>query len=133
MAAFRRSEPTQAARSQRRKENAEQQDSRGSRLILFFPLILSACCFHLHFRRRHLPFLNRRLGFSKCPTNRDHNIIPKPQQHSRVMEGFIARAAEASTPQLEDADALIDSVETFIFDCDGIITFSWSFILNSHN
>ncbi|CAL1395930.1 unnamed protein product [Linum trigynum] len=54
------------------------------------------------------PFLNRRLGFSKCPTNRDHIIIPKPhQQRSRVMEGFTARAAAASAPQLEDADALI--------------------------
>ncbi|CAL1353047.1 unnamed protein product [Linum trigynum] len=66
------------------------------------------------------PFLNRRLAFSRCHTNRDHSIIPKPQR-SRVMEGFKTRAAAASAPQLEDADALIDSVETFIFDCDGVI------------
>ncbi|CAI0376573.1 unnamed protein product [Linum tenue] len=65
------------------------------------------------------PFLNRRLAFSQCHTNRDRSIIPKPQR-SRVMEGFKTRAA-AAAPQLEDADALIDSVETFIFDCDGVI------------
>lgn len=30
-----------------------------------------------------------------------------------------AAAAAPAAAKLEDADALIDSVETFIFDCDG--------------
>nr|CAB3484951.1 unnamed protein product [Digitaria exilis] len=33
----------------------------------------------------------------------------------------MAAAAVAPAAKLEDADALIDSVETFIFDCDGVI------------
>ena len=31
----------------------------------------------------------------------------------------MAAAGAAPAAKLEDADALIDSVETFIFDCDG--------------
>ncbi|XP_021893692.1 phosphoglycolate phosphatase 1B, chloroplastic-like isoform X2 [Carica papaya] len=68
--------------------------------------------------------------FSCCPPN--HKTDSKNQLSSirssglsssniiglRRMESFIARA---SAQPLKNADELIDSVETFIFDCDGVI------------
>ncbi|CAN1301191.1 Phosphoglycolate phosphatase 1B, chloroplastic [Linum perenne] len=69
------------------------------------------------------PLLPRRLSFlpsSKLYANPDHTIISKRRT---IMESFKTRAASVppSAPQLDNADALIDSVETFIFDCDGVI------------
>ncbi|KAL5213815.1 hypothetical protein ABZP36_002967 [Zizania latifolia] len=47
---------------------------------------------------------------------------PAGVQHRGVRRSVMAAAAGAvPAAKLEDADALIDSVETFIFDCDGVI------------
>ncbi|KAG4211466.1 hypothetical protein ERO13_A02G108400v2 [Gossypium hirsutum] len=43
-----------------------------------------------------------------------------PNKSARSMEGFTTRT-KASAQPLENADELIASVETFIFDCDGVI------------
>ncbi|KAK8449074.1 hypothetical protein SEVIR_7G156200v4 [Setaria viridis] len=45
-----------------------------------------------------------------------------PAPHRGVARrSVMAAAGAAPAAKLEDADALIDSVETFIFDCDGVI------------
>lgn len=45
-----------------------------------------------------------------------------PSLHCAARRSVMAAAAAAvPAAKLEDADALIDSVETFIFDCDGVI------------
>ncbi|CAN0899600.1 Phosphoglycolate phosphatase 1B, chloroplastic [Linum grandiflorum] len=87
----------------------------------------AAVCFH--------PFLNhphkRRLSFlpptpsTKWYANPDHHNVTtifskKHQSRPTFMDSFKTRAS-SSAPQLDNADALIDSVETFIFDCDGVI------------
>ncbi|MBA0707575.1 hypothetical protein Golax_019609 [Gossypium laxum] len=43
-----------------------------------------------------------------------------PNKSARSMEGFTTRTRASAQP-LENADELIASVETFIFDCDGVI------------
>lgn len=47
--------------------------------------------------------------------------VPQASRVARrsVMAAAGAAAAAPAAAKLEDADALIDSVETFIFDCDG--------------
>nr|ACG47181.1 4-nitrophenylphosphatase [Zea mays] len=49
--------------------------------------------------------------------------VPQASRVARrsVMAAAGAAAAAPAAAKLEDADALIDSVETFIFDCDGVI------------
>ncbi|KAL2941472.1 Phosphoglycolate phosphatase 1B chloroplastic [Bienertia sinuspersici] len=47
----------------------------------------------------------------KCNSNRNHN-------HRKMASSVSTRA---SAQQLKNPDELIDSVETFIFDCDGVI------------
>ncbi|KAL4353150.1 hypothetical protein GQ457_06G013160 [Hibiscus cannabinus] len=49
-------------------------------------------------------------GISSCSSNKS----------GTAMEGFTTRTRASAQP-LENADELISSVETFIFDCDGVI------------
>ncbi|KAL9351937.1 hypothetical protein Peur_054617 [Populus x canadensis] len=57
-------------------------------------------------------------NFTNCTTwNKNLNLSRK---RNTRMESFKAKASAAAQP-LKNADELIDSVETFIFDCDGVI------------
>ena len=52
------------------------------------------------------------VGWSRCSSSR----------MEKKKDLFVASAAASAAAQpLQNADALIDSVETFIFDCDGVI------------
>ncbi|KAL9388979.1 hypothetical protein Peur_017584 [Populus x canadensis] len=57
-------------------------------------------------------------NFTNCTTwNKNLNMSRKCNTR---MENFTTKASAAAQP-LKNADELIDSVETFIFDCDGVI------------
>ncbi|KAH8496796.1 hypothetical protein H0E87_019511 [Populus deltoides] len=57
-------------------------------------------------------------NFTNCTTwNKNLNLSRK---RNTRMESFKTKASAAAQP-LKNADELIDSVETFIFDCDGVI------------
>jgi len=68
-------------------------------------------------------------NFTNCTTwNKNLNLSRKCNTR---MENFTTKASAAAQP-LKNADELIDSVETFIFDCDGqCLSLSFKFLFNS--
>ena len=68
-------------------------------------------------------------NFTNCTTwNKDLNLNRKC---STRMDNFTTKASAAAQP-LTNADELIGSVETFIFDCDGLcFSLALKFLVNS--
>ena len=54
-------------------------------------------------------------------SQRRGGLAAAPSANRVARRSGVVMAAAAAAAKLEDADALIDSVETFIFDCDGQI------------
>lgn len=58
-------------------------------------------------------FIKSTVGWSNC------SFSSNRMDNKKNNVGVVSATGSIAAQQLENADALIDSVETFIFDCDG--------------